>query len=209
MLERLQKKLYLSVKLNSGSSSGSQKAYKKPQEHDLLSILFFGSGAVRQQSAQSDGHTPEDFAKLCNSSLGDILQQSKELGDLRRGQLHHDLGEEIDDNVLELVKAEEKKLLQGVTQVQTRLFEGKLHHRSKTESDELLEIAKDMKKDQKGDSRESTAVESKHCEKDGEDHETYCILCRGHYGGDAIMCTSCPRSAWIQIPITEFADLTR
>ncbi|KZW00232.1 hypothetical protein EXIGLDRAFT_722292 [Exidia glandulosa HHB12029] len=199
MLERLQKKLYLSAKLNSSSSSDPNESVRKPPPRDLVSTLFFGSGAVRQTVVESDGHTPEEFARLQSSSLEEILEQSAATAALRRGQVGHQLGEELDEHVLELVRAEEKRLLQGVTQVQTRLFEGRLHQRSKNNTIGSKWLFNDEEDSPEERSRDfmNTATKTedrRHRYSGGEDeHEDFCIICRGAYGGACIMCPQCPR----------------
>lgn len=185
MLERLQKKLYLSYKLNSGApETSAKKEYKRPEEQDLITILFFGLGAVRQPSSQ-ERDPKQEYEAFVNSSLDEILAQSEGMEDMRTNLIKQEIGEQVDEGFEERIKDEERRLLQGVTQVQSRLFEGKVHERSKNqEHASLEELAEEI-------DAYAPAEKKQRVKRENED---YCIGCRGEYGGEAVCCSHCPRT---------------
>ncbi|KAH7108237.1 SNF2 family N-terminal domain-containing protein [Auriculariales sp. MPI-PUGE-AT-0066] len=187
MLERLRKKLYLSIKLHEGQGPERPDEPKKPRENDLLSILLLGSAAVRNST--SGQQAPEAYTDFVKAPLDEIFANSKKTHVLRTKQLYQQIGRAVDGDVDRLVKAEEQRLLQGVTQVQTRLFEGQFHERS-IDSETLARIGQQEQDDIRKQGKTLSSIRSP---QDKHEHEDWCIACRGMYGGEANCCSHCPR----------------
>lgn len=132
MLDRIRRKLFLSVKVMSAhsQSDGSEEQNTALKTHELMSILRKGSSAISQ--ADSVGLSLSQFL---SAPVEDVLQASRSRDDMRALKMRKDLGDEIkeeEDAKLVLdAEEEEKRLLSGIAQVQSRLFEGKVVNRVK------------------------------------------------------------------------------
>ena len=128
MLDRIRRKLFLSLKIMTSkvrTSDGSDEQHSALKANELMAILRKGSSAISR--ADSDGLSLSHFL---SASIHDILQVSKSTDDMRAVKMKQELGSEAhhEDNRKLLIDAEEeeKRLLTGIAQVQSRLFEGKV-----------------------------------------------------------------------------------
>jgi SWI/SNF-related matrix-associated actin-dependent regulator of chromatin subfamily A member 5 len=121
MLDRLRRKLFLSVKVMGAEndSAGSDNSLKAKE---LMDILRKGSSAL---SRSDDGM---DFSRFLNAGIEEILNASRTRENIRDAKVKQELsvGDIEDKALLRDVEAEELKLLSGVAQVQSRLFEGQM-----------------------------------------------------------------------------------
>ncbi|TPX62874.1 hypothetical protein PhCBS80983_g00145 [Powellomyces hirtus] len=109
MLGRLQKKLYLSAKVTEDMQDPHPGAEPSFSKGELMSMLRRGARAVTRIF--------DDNSEFVKSDIEHILEKSREY------QLK--VEEEID------VDVEDDFKLEGMEQVQSRLFEGETHHKSK------------------------------------------------------------------------------
>ncbi|KAL0564816.1 hypothetical protein V5O48_017222 [Marasmius crinis-equi] len=132
MLDRIRRKLFLSVKLmgsdNASAQSGDEASMMRSSE--LMDILRKGSSALSEESAgiDLDSFLAAPFAKILEGS------QSRESA--RDAKMKHDLkegGEGGDEKLVHDAEEEQKRLLSGVAAVRCRLFEGNLVERKKQE----------------------------------------------------------------------------
>ena len=125
MLDRIRRKLFLSVKIMGSNNSSSENASLDSGE--LLDILRKGSSALMA----SDGGM--DLSRFLGASLADILQDSKRTEEMRNVVIKRDVKKEEctenDAKLLEDAEDEERRLLSGVAQVQSRFFEGRMIQR--------------------------------------------------------------------------------
>lgn len=125
MLDRIRRKLFLSVKIMGSNNSSSENASLDSGE--LLDILRKGSSALMA----SDGGM--DLSRFLGASLADILQDSKRMEEMRNVVIKRDVKKEEctenDAKLLEDAEDEERRLLSGVAQVQSRFFEGRMIQR--------------------------------------------------------------------------------
>lgn len=109
---------------------------------EVMKILRQGSSAL---SNAGDGM---DWAKFLSSPIADILEASRVRETARDAKMKKELGEkDTDEAAVHDAQEEEKQLLSGVAQVQSRLFEGKMVTRMnnadiKKEWNELTKRAK-------------------------------------------------------------------
>ncbi|KAI0784033.1 SNF2 family N-terminal domain-containing protein [Abortiporus biennis] len=130
MLDRIRRKLFLSLKVmgNPSNSSNSSDAKSNLGTSELMDILRKGSSALSSDSVGLDINT---FLK---SSFEEIFKISKEREDGRQALVRKELSgssslkmeEDEDVKIVEDAEEEQKRLLQGVAQVQSRLFEGRV-----------------------------------------------------------------------------------
>ncbi|CAL1715435.1 unnamed protein product [Somion occarium] len=150
MLDRLRRKLFLSLKImggsdntlassnsNSGSDTGPQLGLS-----ELMSILRRGSSALATGDGGADATGFMNLSEFLDAPIENILQLSKERESARMMKMKVDMGEDSLDttgeadatkNKEELLRSaeeEERRLLSGVAQVHSRLFEGKIINRS-------------------------------------------------------------------------------
>ncbi|KAG6830939.1 hypothetical protein H0H92_013867 [Tricholoma furcatifolium] len=125
MLDRIRRKLFLSLKImasdNPTSSENTSLGYG-----ELINILRRGSSAL----AHSDGGM--NLARFLEANVEDILQHSRSLENRRDAKIKGDMEkqeESTNEQLLLDAEEEERRLLSGVAQVQSRLFEGKLVQR--------------------------------------------------------------------------------
>ncbi|KAF8634735.1 hypothetical protein AX15_000747 [Amanita polypyramis BW_CC] len=203
MSDRIRRKLFLSVKIMSSNSSSSENTSLGSSE--LLDILRKGSSALMPHDDSMD------FGRFLDANVADILQDSKKIEDIRNAKIKHDIdsvkeeGDADEAKLLEDAEEEERRLLSGVAQVQSRFFEGKVVQR-KTNT----EIANEWKALQKrarvdrtvsvdgmvfivsAPSVPETVMQSPvKREKIKFKSEEWCNYCRD--GGELVMCGLCPR----------------
>lgn len=138
MLDRIRRKLFLSLKVMTSSTSSSSPTEDNSQlkTKELMDILRKGSSALSRSDVGMDLET------FLNSPIQQILDDSREREGARDAKLKKELVSshdadgvvgaalEIDEKVLLDAEEEERRLLSGVAQVQSRLFEGKLVKRN-------------------------------------------------------------------------------
>lgn len=210
MLDRIRRKMFLSLKVMSSSTSSSSPNEDNTQlkTTELLDILRKGSSALSRSDVGMD------LGTFLQAPIQEILDDSREREGVRDAKLKkemvssHDTAEKIDEKTLLDAEEEERKLLSGIAQVQSRLFEGKLikrnqnNHQIAQEWHELQKRAHMNRTvvvdgitviaDHMGQSApEDISPASKKKSKAKHETEDWCIYCRD--GGDVILCTSCPR----------------
>jgi SWI/SNF-related matrix-associated actin-dependent regulator of chromatin subfamily A member 5 len=118
MLDRLRRKLFLSVKvMGSEDHTADEKADLGVKE--LLDILRKGSSALSFQGM--------DLSTFLKANIEDILERSRSMDSVRDAKAKKDanVGGE-DEDLLKDAEEEERRLLSGVAQVHCRVFEGKV-----------------------------------------------------------------------------------
>lgn len=112
----------------SSQSDASEEQATALKTHELMSILRKGSSAISR--ADGDGLSLPEFL---DAPIESILQASRSRDDMRALKMRKDLGDNIkqeeDQKLLLDAEEEEKRLLSGIAQVQSRLFEGKVVQR--------------------------------------------------------------------------------
>lgn len=150
MLDRIRRKLFLSVKVmssnttdlsSSGKESESAQQFKKAE---LMDILRKGSSAISREE------TGMDFGRFLNAPIDSILEESRAREGVRDARMKKELDEsavkvEETEKLLQDAEEEERRLLSGVAQVQSRLFEGQVVHREQNNQ----QIAQEWKELQK------------------------------------------------------------
>ncbi|KAG1809082.1 SNF2 family N-terminal domain-containing protein [Suillus subaureus] len=211
MLDRIRRKMFLSLKVMSSSTSSSSANEDNTQlkTTELLDILRKGSSALSRSDVGMD------LGTFLKAPIQEILDDSREREGARDVKLKkemvssHDIAEDndIDEKTLLDAEEEERKLLSGIAQVQSRLFEGKLikrnqnNHQIAQEWQELQKRARidrtvvvdgiTVIADHMGQSAVRVVPASKKKSKAKHETEDWCVYCRD--GGDVILCTSCPR----------------
>ncbi|KAF8961860.1 P-loop containing nucleoside triphosphate hydrolase protein [Flammula alnicola] len=205
MLDRIRRKLFLSMKImgadNSASSDNTSLGVNA-----LLNILRMGSSAL---SGTNPGMNLDRFLK---ADIKDILDASRALEQGRDAKIKQELKVEDanaqNSKLLMDAEGEEQRLLSGVAQVQSRLFEGKIvrHHQSNTQiANEWRDLQKRPRVDRTVVVDGMTFMAPEHQisevvatgikplvkKKESFDSEDYCIFCRD--GGDLVCCARCPR----------------
>lgn len=147
MLDRIRRKLFLSVKVMGGTDNPTNSDNSQLGRSEVMDILRKGSSAL---SRADDGMA---LARFLDAPISEILDfsQSKEVA--RDARIKKELGNtdrpdikvEIDEKLLIDAEAEERELLSGVAQVQSRLFEGKVV----TQAQNNKEIASEWRELQK------------------------------------------------------------
>ena len=221
MLDRIRRKLFLSVKIMGSNNSSSENASLDSGE--LLDILRKGSSALMG----SDGGM--DLSRFLDASLADILHDSKKTEEIRNVVIKRDVKKEEctenDAKLLEDAEEEERRLLSGVAQVQSRFFEGRMIQRKS--NTEIANEWKDLEKRARADrtvnvdgmafiasapsapevvssdlyshQRFSWAYPAQLAQKPVKrervkfESEEWCNHCRD--GGELVLCNLCPRGA--------------
>ncbi|KIM89720.1 hypothetical protein PILCRDRAFT_812522 [Piloderma croceum F 1598] len=207
MLDRIRRKLFLSVKVMGGTDNPTNSDNSQLGRSDILDILRKGSSAL---SRADDGM---GLARFLDAPIRDILSESRSREGIRDAKLKKELNNdgsdmkaEIDEKLLVDAEAEERALLSGVAQVQSRLFEGKVvqNKNNKEIADEWKALQKRARVDRLvmidgiavlADHVTTPLTENaplvKKQEKEKFESEDYCNYCRD--GGELLLCTSCPR----------------
>ncbi len=160
MLDRLRRKLFLSVKLMGADShaSGDQDG-PSLGEKELIEILRRGSSAL--DSSDDD----MSFDAFMNANWETILDVSRKRQEVREAKMEKDVGGDVSSegvaDRLALAEEEERKLLSGVARVRTRIFEGKMIDRP---SDSVV----------KGEWRQLVNGKREHTDRT--------VIINGHYG---------------------------
>ena len=182
------------------SDAESKETNTALKAHELMQILQKGTCALARWEADS---VDKGLSAFLSSSIGKILARSKQTEDLRDFKVKQEAGEAMEDKKLAFdLEEEERKLLSGIAQVQTRLFEGR-HHQKEEEvfTEEWTAMQKRARVDRlvvvngvQSIPMEAAAVTKLQPLKRNRgtwEHEEYCIGCRD--GGDLICCQFCPR----------------
>lgn len=133
MLDRIRRKLFLSMKIMGSSDGSSSSEAMNLGLTALMNILRKGSSAL---AASGIGMS---LARFLDADISDILEDSRSLEKSREAKIKQELRvEEVDggnEKLLLDAEEEERRLLSGVAQVQSRLFEGKMvqHQQSNSE----------------------------------------------------------------------------
>ena len=144
MLDRIRRKLFLSVKVMGGSDNPSSDNSQLGRS-EVLDILRKGSSAL---SRSDDGMS---LGRFLDASITDILNDSRSRENIRDAKMKKEVDTggssmttEIDEKLLVDAEAEERALLSGVAQVQSRLFEGKVvqNQNNKQIADEWQQLQK-------------------------------------------------------------------
>ncbi|KAN0080357.1 P-loop containing nucleoside triphosphate hydrolase protein [Tylopilus felleus] len=214
MLDRIRRKLFLSVKVmssnttdlsSSGKESESAQQFKKAE---LMDILRKGSSAISREE------TGMDFGRFLNAPIDSILEESRAREGVRDARMKKELDEsavkvEETEKLLQDAEEEERRLLSGVAQVQSRLFEGQVVHREQN-NQQIAQEWKELQKrartdrlvvvdgihvladymgcDEPTDNAKSAPKKRSRAKYDSED---WCIYCRD--GGEVVVCSQCPR----------------
>ncbi|KAH7906758.1 P-loop containing nucleoside triphosphate hydrolase protein [Hygrophoropsis aurantiaca] len=207
MLDRIRRKLFLSLKvMGSSETQSNESSDTQLKTAELMDILRRGSSAL---SRSDDGM---NLTRFLDAGIEEIIEDSREKEGVRDAKMKQELDgvkdEPVDEKLLLDADEEERKLLSGIAQVQSRLFEGKVVARSQDNS----QIAKEWQELQKRARVDRTVVVDgitviaehlgqsaiivekapvKKRAKAKFESEDWCIYCRD--GGEVVLCTSCPR----------------
>jgi SWI/SNF-related matrix-associated actin-dependent regulator of chromatin subfamily A member 5 len=128
MLDRIRRKLFLSVKVMGGSDGSSNGENSTLGSTELMDILRKGSSAL----CRSDDDL--NLQKFLDADIEAILESSRSREGARNAKMKQEhkieLKDEPDGETAEKLlgdaEAEEPALLSGIAQVRCRLFEGKM-----------------------------------------------------------------------------------
>ncbi|KAF4588526.1 hypothetical protein EYR40_010078 [Pleurotus pulmonarius] len=215
MLDRLRRKLFLSVKVMGSDNPSSSTSGPSLGSSELIDILRKGSSVL----ASSSGEEGMDLARFTAADINTILDSSRSSEQLRVVKMKHELGEEAvegdtmkkeeevnEDQLLKDAEEEERRLLSGVAQVSARLFDGQVvkRHDNKGIANEWQELQKRARNDRSVwiggipflvQPAEEQSVSAppvvKKQKKKKHESEDYCIHC--HDGGELVCCDACPR----------------
>ena len=128
-------------------ADGAEEQNGSLKRNELMAILRKGSSAI---SGVDSGLTLSQFLSL---PIEDILQASRVHDDVRatkmKKEVGGDVGGEVEEKMLFDAEEEERRLLQGVAQVQSRLFEGRLVGRAVEKKKSDKEVAEEWRQEQK------------------------------------------------------------
>ncbi|KAG6336253.1 hypothetical protein ID866_2830 [Astraeus odoratus] len=221
MLDRLRRKLFLSLKVMSTASSSTTQDEENAQLKlaELVDILRKGSSAIAEGSM--------DLERFLAASIDDILNESRQREGARNVRIKKELDVKpttvlvgLDPDVkptesemvrkenvlLHDAEEEERRLLSGVAQVHSRLFEGRVVEQNKSNrqiAEEWKEVQKRARVDRLvkvdgisvvathvGDRATPVNLPQKRY-RPKYDSEDWCIYCRD--GGEVVVCSLCPR----------------
>jgi len=151
--------------------------------NELLQILKRGTSALARWEGNS---SDKNLSAFLFSSLEEILARSKRTEDLREFKIKQEAGGH-DENLAVDIEEEGKKILTGIAQVQTRLFEGRHHQRSEQAFAVQWE---EMQKKAMEDLPIMVSSQDKR-KRPIFEHEDGCIECWD--GGELLCCEYCPR----------------
>jgi SWI/SNF-related matrix-associated actin-dependent regulator of chromatin subfamily A member 5 len=128
MLDRIRRKLFLSVKVMGGSDNSSADESSSLGSTELMDILRKGSSAL----SRSDNGL--DLQKFLDADIETILENSRSREGARDAKIKREYKTEIKDEfdgetvekLLKSAEEEERALLSGIATVRCRLFEGKM-----------------------------------------------------------------------------------
>ncbi|KAI0685348.1 P-loop containing nucleoside triphosphate hydrolase protein [Cytidiella melzeri] len=150
MLDRIRRKLFLSMKVmnsHTSVSSSDDEQNVTLQRNELMSILRKGSSAI--SGVENGGLTLGEFLA---APIESVLRASRSHDDVRATRMKKEVGEEIkgeeEEKLLVSAEEEEQRLLQGVAQVHSRLFEGRVVNKrsNKETAEEWREVQKRARK---------------------------------------------------------------
>lgn len=161
MLDRIKRKLFLSVKIMGSDNPSSSQSNNMLRSNELMDILRKGSSAL----ANSDGGM--DLEQFLRADVSAILDASRLRETSRDTKIKQECkeeegvgGEMLDDvaqaKLLKEAEEEEKALLSGVAQVRCRLFEGQMVQRSQPTT--LKQVADEWRDLQKRSRTDRTVV---------------------------------------------------
>ncbi|KAG6849128.1 hypothetical protein H0H93_011075 [Arthromyces matolae] len=204
MLDRIRRKLFLSVKIM-GSDNTTSTDNTSLGSRDLMDILRKGSSAL------SDADSKMPLEQFINARMADVLEHSKSLDQKRDAKIKSDLkvaaAEEGDEKLVLDAEEEERRLLSGIAQVQSRLFEGQVVGKQQSNAeiaDEWRNLGKRAREDRTVRIGGMTFISTPIIEtiappaakvvkkvKKKFESEEWCNHCRD--GGEVILCPRCPR----------------
>ncbi|KIJ13016.1 hypothetical protein PAXINDRAFT_163783 [Paxillus involutus ATCC 200175] len=212
MLDRIRRKLFLSLKVMSAtpsaapSSGGTQSEENAQFKYtELMDILRKGTSAISRTDSGMD------FGRFLVAPIHDILEGSREREGARDARIKKDLKADGTDGadglkikaeetekLLQDAEEEERRLLSGVAQVHSRLFEGKVVDRPQNNqqiADEWQELQKRARVDRlvvvDGIHVVAEHLASEKRSRAVYESEDWCIYCRD--GGEVVVCGQCPR----------------
>ena len=149
MLDRIRRKLFLSIKVMGSDNPSSTTESSQLGSSELMDILKKGSSAL--SGADACGM---DLARFLDAPISEILDASRERGDVRDAKMRRNLegatAVEGERKLIEDAEEEERRLLSGVAQVQSRMFEGRVVQRAQMgQKKEMKQIASEWRELQK------------------------------------------------------------
>ena len=135
MLDRIQRKLFLSLKVMGSDNPAADETDPQLKMGELLNILRKGSSALQDGA----GAGTMDIAQFAHAGVDEILEASRERDGARAAKTKAAEGApEVDAKLLRDAEEEERKLLAGVVRVQSRLFEGRIVQQKKRPSNAAI-----------------------------------------------------------------------
>ncbi|KAG6915978.1 hypothetical protein DXG01_009030 [Tephrocybe rancida] len=132
MLDRIRRKLFLSLKIM-GADNPTSTDNASLGSSELMDILRRGSSAL------SHSDNGMNLARFLEASTADVLEHSRSLEHKRDAKIKRDLkteeGVEGEERLVLDAEEEERRLLSGVAQVQSRLFEGRVVGKHQSNAD--------------------------------------------------------------------------
>ncbi|EIN05640.1 hypothetical protein PUNSTDRAFT_145612 [Punctularia strigosozonata HHB-11173 SS5] len=202
MLDRIRRKLFLSVKVMGSDNPSNTDASSTLRSSELMDILRKGSSALSTDGGMSLG-------EFLSAPLSSVLDASRAAEGTRDAKMKHELApnaEQVDAKALADAEEEERELLSGVAQVQSRIFEGKLIERGKKKNHQIANEWQALQEKAKGKRVIMDGIEipartvpaaapaepkAKQKGKAKWDSEDWCHYCRD--GGELVCCGRCPR----------------
>ncbi|KAK7455882.1 hypothetical protein VKT23_010919 [Stygiomarasmius scandens] len=203
MLDRIRRKLFLSVKLM-GSDNASSSEDSGLKSTELLDILRKGSSVLVGSGSDSNF----DLQTFIDAPIASILENSRTREEARDAKMKNDMNEKDGGNekLIRDAQEEEQRLLSGVAQVRCRFFDGKYFERKK--QGDIPEEWKQLEKRVRNNNLKT--IEGMNYIVDGPieiirqpeptpkkpkkpkmESEDFCLHCRD--GGELYLCNFCPR----------------
>lgn len=146
MLDRIRRKLFLSLKVMGGDTSGSDNGSNLGAS-ELMDILRKGSSALSR--ADDVGL---DLNQFLSASVDEIMEASRKKEGIKDVKMKQELGDVIEkqevpeEDLLFDIQAEEQKLLSGIALVQSRLFEGQIVQKAKNSNKDIAQEWQEVQK---------------------------------------------------------------